>query len=183
MKTVYILVAEGFEEIEAVTPADLLRRAGVDCKLVSVTGQLEVAGAHGIVYRTDMLFEEGAFQAVDGIILPGGMPGTIHLQEHEGVKRVITEFYEKNKVICAICAAPMILGQMGLLKGRVATIYPGMEEHLHGATLSQETVCIDKNIVTSRAPGTAFEFALKLIEVFVDKEKKEQIKKETVYYG
>lgn len=181
MKTIYVFLAEGFEEIEAATPVDLLRRAGLQCKLVSVTGQLDVMGAHGIVYKADMLFEAGEYHEAEAIILPGGMPGTLNLQKHEGLKSVIKELFEQGKYICAICAAPMILGNMGLLSGRRATIFPGMEEHLHGAQLSHDMVCADGNIITSRAPGTAFKFALKLIEVLVDKEKKEQIKKETVF--
>lgn len=182
LKKVLVMLAEGFEEIEAVTPVDLLRRAGVDCKLVSITNTLQVKGAHSIVYQADELFDEKACSEADGIILPGGMPGTLNLQKHEGLQKALEQFYKQGKYICAICAAPMILGSMGMLSGKTATIYPGMENHLVNANVSQEVVCMDGSIITSRAPGTAFPFALELVKIFAGEQKKEELIQDIVFH-
>lgn len=167
MKLAYIFLAEGFEEIEAVTPLDLLRRVGVDARFVSVTGSKHVTGAHGAVYQADLLFDE-IETAADMFILPGGMPGTLHLQAHAALGQLLTDAFHAGKWVCAICAAPMVLGSLGILQGKTATIYPGMEEHLIGAAASTDTVCVDGNVVTSRAPGTAMPFALCLAELLTD---------------
>ncbi len=181
MKKVLIFLTEGFEEMEAATPVDLLRRAGVDCKTVSMTGKREVTGAHGISFVADLLFDEEVAKAADGIVLPGGMPGTANLQKHQGLKKVLRYFDEEKKLISAICAAPMILGEMGLVKGREATIYPGMEDFLTGALPVQTPICKDGHILTSRAPGTAIPFALKLVEIFAGAEVMETVRKDIVY--
>lgn len=181
MKKIFVMLAEGFEEIEVVTPVDLLRRAGVECKLISILDTLQVRGAHGIGFHADMLFHECDWDTADGILLPGGMPGTTNLQQHEGLYHVLKKFDHERKYLCAICAAPMILGSMGILSGKKCTIFPGMEHHLLGAKVSLEDVCVDGHIITSRAPGTAMAFALELIEVFAGARKKETIKKQIVF--
>jgi len=183
MKRGYVFLAEGFEEIEAVTPVDLLRRQGVDAKFVSVTGEKQVIGAHGIVFVADLLFQEVDFSEIDAIILPGGMPGTKNLQAHKGLERILLEFDKEGKWICAICAAPMILGEMGLLKGKKATIFPDMEEHLVGADVSVDMVCRDGHIITSRAPGTAMAFALEVAAALLGNQAKVDLKKDVVYQG
>lgn len=127
MKKVYVFLAEGFEEMEAVTPIDLLRRAGVDAKLVSVTGNRAVTGAHGVTYLADLLFEEIEEDA-DMLVLPGGLPGTTNLQAHEGLTKLLLKQHEAHKWVAAICAAPMVLGALGIVKDRHATIYPGIED-------------------------------------------------------
>ena len=180
MKKAYVFLAEGFEEMEAVTPVDLLRRVGVDAKLVSVTGDRIVTGAHGVRYQADLLFDEIEPNA-DALILPGGMPGTLHLQEHQPLAKLLLSQYEAGGWVCAICAAPMVLGALGILKGREATIYPGMEQHLIGATCSTAEVCVDGNVVTSRAPGTAIPFALKLAELLTDTKTAEGLISDIVY--
>ena len=180
MKKAYVFLAEGFEEMEAVTPVDLLRRVGVDAKLVSVTGERMVTGAHGVRYQADLLFDEIEPNA-DALILPGGMPGTLHLQEHQPLARLLLSQYKAGGWVCAICAAPMVLGALGILKGREATIYPGMEQHLIGATCSTAEVCVDGNVVTSRAPGTAIPFALKLAELLTDAKTAEGLISDIVY--
>ena len=180
MKKAYVFLAEGFEEMEAVTPVDLLRRVGVDAKLVSVTGEKMVTGAHGVRYQADLLFDEIEPNA-DALILPGGMPGTLHLQEHQPLAKLLLSQYEAGGWVCAICAAPMVLGALGILKGREATIYPGMEQHLIGATCSTAEVCVDGNVVTSRAPGTAIPFALKLAELLTDAKTAEGLISDIVY--
>lgn len=181
MKQAYIFLAEGFEEMEAVTPLDLLRRVGVDGKFVSVTGKKSVTGAHGVSYTADVLFEDTDFSAADALILPGGMPGTTNLQAHNGLTSLLKDAYAKGKLVCAICAAPMVLGGLGFLSGRTATIYPGMEAHLIGAHPSAEKVCVDGNIVTSRGPATAVPFGLKIAELLVGSEKAEALAKDIVW--
>lgn len=163
MKQVLIFLAEGFEEIEAITPLDLLRRVGVDAKFVSITGNPIVTGAHGVPYRADMLFDADHAKDADMFVLPGGMPGAQNLQDHTALGKLLTEAADCGKFVCAICAAPMVLGHLGLLQGKKATIYPGMEDLLIGANAVSERVCRDGNIITSRAPGTAMAFTLALV--------------------
>lgn len=183
MKKAYIFLAEGFEEMEAVTPLDLLRRVGADAKFVSVSGQKTVTGSHGIVYTADVLFEETDFSDADALILPGGMPGTLNLQKHEGLAKLLADAHGKGKLVCAICAAPMVLGSLDILDGRKATIYPGMEEHLTGAVPSKERVCADGNVVTSRGPATALPFGLKIVEMLMGKETADGLAEDVVYAG
>lgn len=180
MKKVYVFLAEGFEEMEAVTPVDLLRRVNVDAKLVSITGNKAVTGAHGVTYQADLLFEEIDDDA-DMLVLPGGMPGTTNLMAHEGLAELLVKQYDAHKWVAAICAAPMVLGALGIVMGRFATIYPGMEEYLVGADLSKEEVCVSGNVITSLAPGTAIPFALKLVEVLVSESYAEHLKKDIVF--
>lgn len=181
MKTVYIFLAEGFEEIEAITPLDLLRRVGIDAKLVSTTDSLQVRGAHGAVLTADLYLEAAANAEADALILPGGMPGTTNLLANEDLCQLIKDYAAENKYICAICAAPMILGALDLLHGKKATIFPGMEKRLLGAKASTDTVCVAGNIITSRAPGTAIAFSLKLAEIFAGASAAEKLKADIVY--
>lgn len=162
---VYVHLAEGFEEIEAVTIVDVLRRAGVDAETVSVTGAHLVKGAHGVPVKADRLFEEADYDNCEMIVLPGGMPGTTNLGTHKGLAEKLEKFAKENRWLAAICAAPMVFGNLGLLKGKKAVIYPGMEEHLKGAQVGGKPVEIDGKIITSKAPGTAMIFALALVEV------------------
>lgn len=180
MKKVYVFLAEGFEEMEAVTPVDLLRRVGVDAKLVSVTGDKAVTGAHGVTYQADLLFEEIDKDA-DALVLPGGMPGTLNLQAHMGLAELLMEHFNERKLTCAICAAPMVLGALGITMGRKATIYPGMEEYLIGSDIVKDEVCLDGNVLTSRAPGTAIPFALKLAELLTDENTATALKQDIVF--
>lgn len=161
---VYIHLASGFEEVEAITAADLLRRAGKETLLVSVTGEKTVEGAHGIKTEADLLFEKADYSNCEMIVLPGGMPGTGNLAAHMGLCTKIEEFNCNGRTIAAICAAPMILGGLGLLEGRKATIYPGMESFLKGAVYVDEKVVSDGNIITSMGPGTAMDFGFALVE-------------------
>lgn len=175
MKKVAVLLADGFEEIEALTAVDLLRRAQIYVDTVSITEEYMVHGAHGINIQTEDLFDEVNFAEFDMIVLPGGMPGTENLEKHEGVRRVIMDFYETGKYIGAICAAPSILGGLGLLKGRRAACYPSVEDKLSGAVIQKVPVIQDGTVITSRGAGTAIDFALKLVEVMTDKIKSEEI--------
>lgn len=181
MKQALIFLAEGFEEIEAVTPLDLLRRAGVDAKFVSLSGTLHVTGSHGVVYRADMLFDRNLAAQADMFILPGGMPGAQHLQDHAALGELLKTACAAGKWVCAICAAPMVLGHLGLLQGKKATIYPGMEARLIGATPVTERVCCDGNIITSRAPGTAIPFSLALIAALMGEDAAKAIQSDIVF--
>lgn len=162
---VYIHLAEGFEEVEALTVVDVLRRAGVDAKTVSVTGDWMVCGTHGILVEADLLFEEADYEACEMIVLPGGMPGAANLGAHEGLAEQIRAFAKTGRKVAAICAAPMVLGACGILEGKQATIYPGMETELAGGKATGQTVTVDGNIITGMGPALAMEFALTLTEI------------------
>lgn len=183
MKKANIYLAEGFEEIEALTIVDVLRRAGVDINAVTVSNSKEVEGAHNITVLADKTFDEIDNKAADMLILPGGMPGTTNLEKHEGLKALIKEFYQKEKYIAAICAAPSILGKMGLLESSMATCYPGFEKYLKGAIHTDDLVIRHKNIITSKGPGTAMLFALELVEILVGREIAEELKESMIIQG
>ncbi len=169
-KTVYLFLADGFEEIEALTPVDLLRRAGIPVVTVGVTVKT-VTGSHGITVTADVTADEAERMLAAGntpamVILPGGMPGAKNLDESPLVEKFLAAAKEADAFIAAICAAPMILGKRGLLKGKAAVCYPGFEEYLTGAKV-QERGCVcarDGKMITAQAMGAATEFALTLTE-------------------
>ena len=165
MSNVYVFLATGFEEVEALTPVDLLRRGGMDVKLVSITGEKIVKGARNINVQADLLFDEIDKDWADLLILPGGMPGTTNLKNFEPLTELIKDFNEKKKRIAAICAAPTVFGGLGILEGKKATCYPGMEDMLIGAEVCYDSVVTDGNITTSRGVGTAIDFALELLKL------------------
>lgn len=175
MKQVSIFLADGFEEVEALTVVDLLRRAGIRTDMVSVTGKKEVTGAHQISVKADVLFEETDFSDQDMLVLPGGMPGTLHLRDHEGLNRLLKQFYEEGRFVAAICAAPSVLGGLGFLEGRKACCYPSFEEKLTGAEVVFSPVVRDGNVITSRGLGTAIAFAKELIAALVGVEKADEV--------
>lgn len=183
MKKIIVFLAEGLEEIEGLTVVDLLRRAEIDVKTVSLSSKKEVTGAHQITIKADLCLEELNAKEQDGVVLPGGMPGTTHLMEHAGVNQIIREFAAQGKLVAAICAAPTVLGKAGLLQGRKATCYPGMEDQLAGAEFCEDAVVWDGNIITSRGVGTAIPFALTLTEYFLGAEKAKEIGDSIVYGG
>ncbi|MEI6754204.1 MAG: DJ-1 family glyoxalase III [Paludibacter sp.] len=167
---VFVFLADGFEEIEALVPIDIFRRADIETITVSITDDKLVRGAHNISVLTDSLFSETDFSEIDLIYLPGGMPGTKNLDAHQGLKNLIQDISDKNTNIAAICAAPSILGKMNLLKGKKAICFPGFENELYGAVLSTEKVVKSGNISTAKGAGVALEFALKLVEELKGKE-------------
>lgn len=164
MKTVALFLANGFEEIEALGTVDILRRAGISVLTTSITDNYKVEGAHNIVVVADKLFSELDFSSIDVLVLPGGMPGAKHLNEHKELKDRIVEFANKGNTVAAICAAPMVLGGLGLLDGKPATTYPGFESHLIGAKVVGDNVVVSDNIITGKGPGLVFDFALQLLE-------------------
>lgn len=181
MNKTAVFLADGLEEIEGLTVVDILRRAGIEVITVSISGKKEVTGAHSITILADELFENVDFAELDGVVLPGGMPGTTNLMKHTGVNEVIKSFAREKKLVAAICAAPGVLGKAGLLKGRKAACYPGMEDTLEGAVVSTDKVVRDDTIITSRGMGTAIPFALALTAYFLGQEKADEIKASIVY--
>ena len=181
MSKVLIFMAEGHEEIEALTVVDLLRRAGIEIEMVSITGNKKVPGAHGITTYCDKLIENTDFESADMLVLPGGMPGTLNLELCEPLMDQVHGFNTSKKGLAAICAAPTVLGKAGILNGKKATCYPGMEKDLVGAEFSTDPVCHDGHIITSRGLGTAIPFALEIIKTFTDEATAEQIAKSVVY--
>ena len=178
---IYVFLAEGFEEVEALTPVDCLRRAGKTVQTVGVGGRV-ISGAHGIPVAADITAEEIRLDdALEAIVLPGGMPGTINLGKSQAVQDAITFCDAQGKLIAAICAAPSVLGARGLLNGKTATCYPGFERQLTGCNAVAAPVCQDGNIITGRGPGAAMDFALKLVAVFCGEAKAEQLAEGMVY--
>lgn len=165
---IYVFLADGFEEIEALAPVDLLRRAGLTVQTVGVTGKT-VTGSHNIPVTADITTDEVVLDdSVQAVVLPGGMPGAKNLDADETVSRAIAFAAERDKLLCAICAAPFLLGKRGLLKGKTAICFPGFEKDLAGATISDEAVCRDGNYITAKGMGVATEFGLKIVEALLD---------------
>jgi len=179
-RTAIIVFAEGFEEVEALTPADVLRRAGVEVALVGLEG-VAVVGAHGLVLQMDRALRER--EEVDAVILPGGLPGAENLSRSKTLLNILRGQLDSGKTVAAICASPgLVLGRNGLLKGKRATCYPGFEKHFGAdATFVEEAVVKDGNLITSRGPGTAFDFALALAKELAGERKAEEVGKGMLY--
>lgn len=166
MKTIFVHLANGFEEMEAIVPIDVWRRAGFQVFIVSVTGKKTVAGSHNISVVADLLFDEADYEMADMLFLPGGMPGASNLDAHKCLHEKIHEANMKGKQLAAICAAPLVFGHLNLLKGKKATCFPGYEKELFGATITGNSVEFDGNIITARGAGVAFEFAMRVVDKF-----------------
>lgn len=178
MKTMYLFLAEGFEEIEALAPVDVMRRAGLSVTMVSVTDSLVVKGAHGISVVADALFSELDYADAALLFLPGGLPGATNLETHEGLgKLLVNKASEAGVVISAICAAPLVLGGLGLLHGKQATCYPGFEETMTGAVYTAGKVTRDGNIFTACGPAAAWELGFAFVEHFCGVEKSAELRK------
>lgn len=175
MAKVYEFLATGFEEVEALIPLDIMRRAGVEFKTVSVTGSLTVESSHGVKIQGDMLIEDADFKDADLLMLPGGMPGATNLNAHEGVRKALVEQNIRGKKIGAICAAPLVLGGLGMLEGKRATCYPGFEKYLEGAEYTHELCTVDGNITTGEGPAATLPYAYKLLEALTDKKTADSI--------
>lgn len=172
---IYVFLANGFEEVEALTPVDILRRAGKQVITVGIGSQI-IKGSHGISVVTDT--DDGQLvlnDEIEMIVLPGGMPGTLNLEANKTVQDAIDFCVSNDKYIAAICAAPSILGHKGLLSGRSATCFPGFEDELKGAEYSSDFVVTDGKIITAKGAGAAMKFALKLTEIFCSKEKADSL--------
>lgn len=163
---IYVFLATGYEEVEALTAVDVLRRASLDVQLVSTENKKVVTSSHNVNIEADILLEECNFEAADALVLPGGLPGAYNLRDNPYLNKAFNEFNDKGKIIAAICAAPLALSHYGVLKGRKATIYPGMEEELINGGCRKATrqdVTVDKNIITGKGPALAAKFALTIL--------------------
>ena len=183
MEKIGVFFAQGFEEIEALTVVDIVRRAGMQASMISVTDEKEVTGSHGISVKVDELLSETDFKELSMLVLPGGMPGTMNLEACEPLMEQLDCFYQSGKYISAICAAPSIFGHRGYLKDRNACSYPTKETELTGAYLSDRPVEISGHVITSRGMGTAIDFALAIVERFLGKEEAVKLAQQIVYKG
>ena len=181
MSRLGIFIADGCEEVEALTVVDIVRRAKLEIDMISINGTKQVTSSRNVTFMTDTTKEEADFSAYDGIILPGGMPGTVHLGEDDTVSQVIREFAKEGKLVAAICAAPSVLGQAGILNGKKAACHPGFEEKLTGAEVFFSPVVCDGNVITSRGMGTAVPFGLAVARYFTDDATIEHVKAGLVY--
>lgn len=173
---VYCFLADGFEELEAIAPIDMLKRAGIEVITVGVTGK-NVTGSHGITFVADITEDEVLLnEKLEAVILPGGMPGTLNLEKNETVQSTIDYAANNGILICAICAAPSVLGHRGLLSGKNATAFPGFEKDLQGANTNADFVVRDGNFITAKGAGVAVEFGLEIVSYLVSKEKSDEIK-------
>lgn len=176
MKTICIFLAEGFEEMEAIFPLDIMRRGGLDVKTVSVTGNRTVVSSHGVPIVADVLFEDLKEEKVEMIVLPGGLPGAVNLDTHAGLDKLIMSFAEAGKPLAAICAAPMVYGKRGLLKGKKVTCYPGFDKFLEEAEYTGNMVECADNFILGKGPGAAWEFGFAILEKFAGAEKAREVK-------
>ena len=176
MKTIFVFLADGFEEIEALAPVDILRRAGLSVKTVSVMDEQVVAGAHGVPVLADVMFDEINAEDAEMILLPGGLPGATNLDAHQGLSQMILDFAKEEKPMAAICAAPLVFGNRGLLEGKKATCYPGFETYLKGAQYTAALVEKDGNFITGKGPGAAMEFAFAIVEKYCGMDKVNELK-------
>ena len=176
-----IFLAEGFEEVEALTVVDICRRCGIDIDMVSIAEEVQVVSSHSVTVTADKTFSQAEFDTYDMLILPGGMPGTKNLEAHEPLMKQIDAFYAGGRYIAAICAAPSIFGHRGILKGRNACSYPSFESHLESASVTEGPVEISDHVITSRGMGTAIDFGLAVAGLLGTPEKAEEIAKAIVY--
>ncbi|WP_373810992.1 DJ-1 family glyoxalase III [Porphyromonas macacae] len=163
MKKAFIFLAPGFEETEAIGTIDVLKRGGVDIKIVSVTGDTFVESAHGVGIKADIYLPDVKVEEADALILPGGMPGAENLKKDMTVRSLVDAMYAKGGLVAAICAAPMVLGDLGLLKNKKATCYPGFESEMTGAVATGQPVEQDGNIITGKGPAFAYRFGLAIL--------------------
>lgn len=167
---IYVFLAEGFEETEAIGPIDVLRRAGLEVKTVGIGGE-RIKGSHGIEIKADISEGDVQTDSLDAMVLPGGMPGTLNLEKNETVQRLIDFCSSNDKYLCAICAAPSVFGHKGLLNGKEATAFPEFQSHLEGAVLSEKFVAHDGKYITARGAGVSLEFGAEIASVFIGKDK------------
>lgn len=170
MSLVYTFLADGFEEVEALAVVDVLRRAGIETKMISITDDYQVRSAHNVIIKADLIFNEADFDKADVIFLPGGVPGTPNLEAKKELLQQIVKFNEQHKHLAAICAAPSIYGKLGLLKGKKASSYPGYENDLLGAEYIREKAITDGNITTGRGMGSAIDLGLELVRILKGEE-------------
>lgn len=166
MNKVYIFLADGFETVEALAPVDVMRRAGLDVVTVSIMGRKDVLSAQNVTVLADELYENIAFDDADALVLPGGSVGTDNLSAHGALRALLVDACSRGLLVAAICAAPMVFGRIGVLKGKRATCYPGCEGDLFDAEYTAKAVEQDGNIITACGPGASFEFGFAIVKHF-----------------
>jgi 4-methyl-5(b-hydroxyethyl)-thiazole monophosphate biosynthesis len=176
MGKVYAFMADGMEEVECLAVVDMLRRAGVPTETVSIMGRKNVVSSHQVSIEADILWEEAEEAEADILFLPGGMPGTTNLGSHKGLCELLKKHNKEGKHLAAICAAPSVLGDLGLLEGKKATCYPGFESHLTGATYTSQGVVTDGTVTTARGVGFAIDLGLELVRILKGEEKAQTLK-------
>lgn len=181
MAKVYEFLTNGYEEVEALVPVDVLRRAGAEVVLVSTTGDLEVVSAHGVKIVADCLIEYTDTYDAHLMMIPGGMPGSELLCNNDAVRAAIWHQYDAGKLVSAICAGPMIFGSLGISDGRRMTCYPGFEHLLRGATYTGDLVTVDGNVVTGKGPGASFAYAFTLCEILFGKTTADALREGMIY--
>jgi len=181
LKKVYLFLADGFEEVEALAVVDMLRRVGINVVTVSIMGNEIVTGSHSIRVISDTVFESSDWSQGDMLILPGGGIGAKNLSEHEGLGTLLVRYAKEDKWLAAICAAPGVLGKYGLLAGKQATCYPGHEDKMTGATPVVIPAIVDGKIITGRGMGSTLDFALKIVEMLESKEAADKLKEQILY--
>lgn len=178
---IYVFLATGFEDIEALAPVDILRRAGLPVETVSITGEDIVESAHGVGFVADRQLRDADIDHAQMLVLPGGLPGATNLDACEPLRRAIVAHFEAGKPLAAICAAPLVYGHLGLLKGVRATCYPGFESHLEGATYTAAIVEQDGQFITGKGPAAAFEFGYTIAEYFLGKDAVQPLRQGMIY--
>ena len=178
---IYVFLATGFEDIEALAPVDIIRRAGLQVQTVSITGERVVESAHGVSIVSDLLFRDVDFSEADMLVLPGGLPGSTNLDVCQPLTSAIKRHFETGGAIAAICAAPLVFGHLGLLQGRRATCYPGVDPELKGAIYTSTIVEQDGNIITGKGPAAAFEFGYTIVDYFLGEGASLPLRKGMIY--
>lgn len=182
MKKVYLFLADGFQETEAIASVTICRRTEeIDIKTVSITGYYMVESASGVTVRADKLMEECDFGDADMLVMPGGMPGSANLRDCKPLQDVIMNHYKAGKALAAICAAPIVYGNLGILRGMNATCYPGFESQLTGAIATGKTVEVDGQFITGHGPGASLDFGYAIVEYLLGKETVRQVKESMVW--
>lgn len=178
---IIVFLAEGFEEVEALTVVDYLRRVDIDVDMVSVNREKNVKGAHGIEVVGDKLIEALDIKEYEGAVIPGGLPGATNLQKSNDVVEIVKELNKEDKLIAAICAGPIVLQESGIIKDRNFTCYPGFQEKIVDGNYLDEKTVRDKNIITGKGPALAIDFALEIVDYLLGEKKKEGLKKDVLY--
>jgi len=179
---VMVFLAEGFEEVEALTVVDYLRRMDIEVDMVSIYDELDVNGAHGVGVKGDRILEDiGSVDGYDGLVIPGGLPGASNLRDDDRVVEFVREMNSKGGLVAAICAGPIVLERAGIVSGKRLTSYPGFEDELRDSLYIKEGVVVDGNIITARGPNYAVDFALELVDYLLGSNKREELEKDILY--
>ena len=178
---IIVFLADGFEEVEALTVVDYLRRMDIEVDMVSINKEKNVKGAHGIEVVTDKLVGDLDIDEYKGVVIPGGLPGAANLQKSSEVIKVVKELNKQDKLVAAICAGPIVLQEAGVTKDRGFTCYPGFEGNIGDGSYIEKPVVRDKNIITGKGPALAIDFALEIVDYLLGKDKKEKLKNDILY--